>query len=471
LEYRRRELDISRSKCVSAIEELIVNVLETRFEIFDSVTIEQAKTRIIDVIGCLIAGVKAPGNTALVELVRDWGGKEEATILVHGVKTLAQNVAMVNCIMARSFDYEPNSALIDGKIIPSHISGTTIMTAMTIGEMVGVNGQELITAILVGEDMASRILAAASSEKRLDSIGTVNVFGATAIAGRLIGLNKFQMMNAMGICLDHITGSYQNVWDRTYSFKLSQGLSARSGIFSAQLAKQGWTATEDALLGKFAYYYLYFKDINNIDILSKDLGKIYYTEAHFKPYPSCRYNHGPIECILSLIRKHQIKAENIKEVNVYVSRRGLQAAVGKSFNIGDSPYVDALFSYQYAVANTLLRKCIKLEHFSDELICDPNINSLVSKINLAELPNAELLEAKVDVIMNDGRILSEYTEAPKGDQDKNPMSKDEILAKFWANVEFSNTLKKGNAEKLLLLLNKLEDVDRLDEIIQLLVVK
>ena len=433
-------------------------------------TIEQAKTRIIDVIGCLIAGVNAPGNTALVELVRDWGGKEEATILIHGGKALSQNVAMVNCIMARSYDYEPNTVLIDGKIVPSHISGTTIMTAMTMGEMAGVNGQELITAILVGEDMASRILAAAHSEKRLDSIGTVNVFGATAIAGRLIGLNKLQMMNAMGICLDHITGHYQNVWDRNYSFKLSQGLSARSGVFSAQLAKKGWTATKDALLGKFAYYYLHFKDINNINILSKDLGEKYYTEAHFKPYPSCRYNHGPIECILSLIRKHQIEAEEINEVNVYVSRSGLQAAVSKPFSIGDSSYANSLFSYQYAVANTLLRKCIKLEHFSDTFVCDANINSLVSKINLAELPNAELLESKVDVLMSDGRILSEYTEAPKGDQDKNPMSKDEILSKFWANVEFSNTLKKRDVEKLLQLLNKLEEVGRIDKITRLLVV-
>ena len=434
-------------------------------------TIEQAKTRIIDVIGCLIAGVNAPGNTALVELVRDWGGKEEATILVHGVKALSQNVAMVNCIMARSYDYEPNTALIDGKIIPSHLSGTTIMTAISTGEMAGVNGQELITAILVGEDMASRILAAAHSEKRLDSIGTVNVFGATAIAGRLIGLNKDKMMKAMGICLDHVTGHYQNVWDRSYSFKLSQGLSARSGIFSAQLAKKGWTATKDALLGKFAYFYLHFDDINDIDILMKNLGEKYYTDAHFKPYPSCRYNHGPVECILSLIGKHQIEAENIKEVNVYVSRSGLRAAVSRDFSVGDCPYVDSLFSYQYAVANTLLRKGIKLEHFSDEFICDAAINSLISKINLAELPDAELLEAKVDVLMNDGRILSEHIETPKGDQDKNPMSKDEIFAKFWDNVEFSNTLKKGNVEKLLRLLNKLEEVDRIDEIIQLLVAK
>jgi 2-methylcitrate dehydratase PrpD len=463
-------LDTGITECASATEELVVNILGTRFENFDSAVVEQAKIRIIDVIGCLLAGVKAPGNTALVELVRDWGGKEEATILVHGIKALCQNVAMVNCIMARSFDYEPNTAMVDGKIVPSHISGTTIITAMNTGEMAGVNGRELISALLAGEDMASRILAAASSEKRLDSIGTANVFGATAIAGRLIGLDKSQMMNAMGICLDHITGHYQNVWDRTYSFKLTQGLSARSGIFSAQLAKTGWTATKEPLLGKFGYYYLYFKDIDNIDILTKDLGKKYYTEAHFRPYPSCRYNHGPIECILSLTGKHQIETEKIKEVNVYVSRRSLQAAVSRDFNSEDSLYAYSLFSYRYAVANTLLRKGVRLEHLSEDSIRDAKIDSLIGKIHLAELPGSGLLESRVDVVMNDGSIFSEHIEAPKGDQEKNPMSRDEIIAKFWSNVEFSNTLKKKEAEKLLQLLNRLEELDSLDEVIRLLVV-
>jgi len=454
---------------VSATEELVENVLGTRFNWFDDVIIEQAKTRIIDSIGCLIAGVNAPGNSALVNLVKRWGGRKQATILVHGIRAQAQNVAMVNCIMARSYDYEPNGALVNGKIIPSHISGTTIMTAITMSEMMGANGQELITAMLVGENIASRILAAGSSTKRVDSIGTVNVFGATAIAGRLMRLNKSQMLNALGICLDQISGSYQNVWDGTGSFKLSQGLSARSGIFSAELARQGWSASKDPLLGKFGYFYLYSDGVTSSDVLTRDLGEKYYTEAHFKPYISCRYNHGPLECVFSLLHKHQIEAENIKEVNISVSRKSLQATVGKPFEGGDSPYAAALFSFQYTVANALLRKCIKPEHFSEELINDPDINVLVNKIKLSELPQAELLEANVNIVMNDGEEFSEYCDAPRGDQDKNPMSKDEIIAKFWANVESSRILKKENAEEVIRLVENIEKLDSLDRVIQLLV--
>jgi len=112
------------------LERLTANVLETRFENFDQSTVENAKARIIDVIGCLIGGANAPGNSELIDLVRDWGGKEEATILIHGGKAPAHNVAMVDSIMARSFDFEPVSPLVDGTSMPGHISGTTVMTAM-----------------------------------------------------------------------------------------------------------------------------------------------------------------------------------------------------------------------------------------------------------------------------------------------------------------------------------------------------
>lgn len=71
---------------MSIIGELIGNLIETRFVQFDDMVLEKAKERVIDVIGCAIAGADGPGCRALIDLVLDWGGKEEATILVHGKK-------------------------------------------------------------------------------------------------------------------------------------------------------------------------------------------------------------------------------------------------------------------------------------------------------------------------------------------------------------------------------------------------
>jgi len=229
------------------IENISENILNTNFENFDQAILENVKKRIIDVVGCLISGANAPGNLALIDLVRSWGGSKDATILVHGGRGPAHNVAMVNSIMARSFDFEAVMTFVDGVNIPSHISGTTVMTALTLGEQKEINGRELITALLVGEGLACRLLAATGFgfTKGWDCIGTVNTFGVTAIAGRLLGLTKNQIQNSFGIALNQLAGSLQNIWDGTICFKLPQGLSARNGIFSAELAKVGWNGPKE----------------------------------------------------------------------------------------------------------------------------------------------------------------------------------------------------------------------------------
>ena len=111
------------------IENLAANTLETRFDDINKETVETTKYRIIDTLGCLIGGSTDTGNTELAGLLRDEGGKEEATILIHGGKIPAANAALVNCVMARSFDFEPVSPLLDGVSWPGHISGTTVPTA------------------------------------------------------------------------------------------------------------------------------------------------------------------------------------------------------------------------------------------------------------------------------------------------------------------------------------------------------
>ena len=113
---------------------------------------------------------------------------------------------------------------------------------------------------------------------------------------------------------------------------------------------------------------------------------------------------------------------------------------------------------------------MKPEHFSDESIGDPQIKALIDKMTLEELPGASFQSAELKIIMKDGREFSEFTDAPKGHSTRNPMSKDEIISKFWTNVGFSQTVTRKNADRLLTLLGNLEELDQVDRIVELLVV-
>ena len=300
----------------SQIEAISKNALSARFEDFSRENLENAKDRILDVLGCVISGAKAPGNLGLLNLVRKWGGNEAATVLVHGGKIPAPNAALVNSVMARSYDFEATQASVNGTYLPSHISGTTVTTALTLAESENLNGKELISALLVGDDVACRILAASGFGFSLgwDNVGTVNAFGATAIAGRILKLSSKQLQNAFGLVLNQLAGSFEAIWDGTSAFKLVQGLSARNGIVSAELAKEGWTGPRDALLGKFGYFNLYTEGCTDPELLILDLGKKYHSEVTYKPYPGCRSNHASVDCALDLVQRYDVEPGEIDSV-------------------------------------------------------------------------------------------------------------------------------------------------------------
>jgi 2-methylcitrate dehydratase PrpD len=301
-------------------------------------------------------------------------------------------------------------------------------------------------------------------------IGPINPFGATAIAGRILGLNKKQMINAFGIVLNQLSGSFDTIQDTTTAFKLTQGTAARDGVFSAQLAGIGWTGPDDALLGEYGFYRLFSDGCQYPENLTKDLGVKYYSDGTLKPYPSCRSTHRAVDCALAVACKHGIDYRDIKEIFLQVPASDSTDVLSQPFTIGDFPHTDAIFSYQYTVATALMNKSVKPEHFTVEAITAPMINDFIKKIKVsAELPAGKSPVIRLKAITKDGKEIVESIDHAKGDQTRNPMSKDEITEKFWTNVEFSRKIVKKNAESLLALLENLEEVDDVNEIIRLLV--
>ncbi len=465
------ETNLTISQESTVIEKLTTHALDTRFENIDNYTLEATKYRIIDTLGCLIGGAKDAGNPELLRLIKDTDGKKEATILVHGDKAPVASAAFINCIMARSFDFEPVSPLFEGVSCPGHISGTTVPTAFTLAEMFNASGKELITALLVGDDIATRLLAASGFGFSLgwDGVGTVNTFGVTAIAGRFYKLNRLQLRNALGIALNQIGTTFQSFWDGTTSFKLPQGLAARGGITSVQLANAGWTGPEDALFGKFGYYKMFTNGCYKPEALTKDLGTKFYYDATIKPYPCCRITHAAIDCALTLIKKYNIKADMIESVNLDTAPGGIEHVVGYPFKIGPFPHGNAAFSYEYTIATAFLYGGVRPEHMTEPAIKHPAVAEFIKKIKLNDVDDIEFEKARMMITLKDGNKLVETITQVKGDPIYNPMTHEDIIAKFWINVDFSKTIKRKQAKQLLDKLLHLEKVDSVRKLVSLLV--
>ena len=451
------------------------NVLSTRFEDLSATTVANAKDRILDIVGCAIGGARAPGNAGLIELVKHWGGKPEATVLGHGLKAPAHTVAMANSILCRSFDWGVLTLIIDGRRFPTHTSETTVMTALALGESRGVSGRELISALVVGDDLAARIWTASDRPQPgqgpgrgpgFEPWGTITTLAAAAIAGRLLGLDGPQLRNAFGIALNMIAGAGSGLWDGATMFKLSQGTSARSGVNAAELARAGWTGLEDPLFGAHGSYYSSFAGCEHPERIIEGLGKVYHAEIVFKPYPGGRPTHAPIDAALALARKHEFDADDIEEAVLRTSPPATAAHYAKPYKVGDYPTGDALFSYRYSVASALVRKHARNEDYDEEHIRDPKVQALIARTRLEGLDRPEGVE--LEVRLKDGRLLREYVPVALGEP-SNPLSREGLAAKFMTQVEYSQTVSMSDAEKLLKLLARLEEVDDAGRLVELAV--
>jgi 2-methylcitrate dehydratase PrpD len=451
------------------VEELAKHIVEADFDAIDSLTIKHAKKRIIDVIGCMIGGSKAPGCEILVDLVKEWGGREEATIAVYGIKAPAHNVAMVNCIMSRSYDFGPVIAWVEGKPVVSHISESTIPTTLTMAEWKHIGGKEFLTALIYADDIVARILA---TEKRIapggwEHTGIANVFGTTAIAGRILGLSVQQLINAFGIALNQMGGTMQNLFDGAQTFKFPQGMSARNGIFSAELARKGYTSVKDPLFSKYGYFSLYCPAYD-AEILTRGLGKIFYSDSCFKIYSCCGAIIPTAECTLNMVHDHQIKIEDLDQVTINVTPAHLEQALGQPFKIGEFPQGNAVFNLRYVVASILLRKGLKPVHFTEQYVRDPVVFELSQQIQVTTtIPNEKHnIAADLRIKLKNGSEFETHIDGPRGSPLAEPITWQEIEQKFKENINFSNTIPKENGDNILDLISNLEVVEDMNELIR-----
>jgi 2-methylcitrate dehydratase len=379
---------------------------------------------------------------------------------------------MLNAIMARSYDFEVMAYVLEGKFFPSHHAATTVPTALALAEAHGAGGKELLTAMMVGDDLAARVQAASAGhpiDLGWDGCAVLSHLAAAATSSRLLGLNTRQTKNAFGIVVGLIGGTTQNYWDGALAFKLGQGTAAAHGIFSAALARGGWAGLEDPLFSQRGYLAVYGGGCVDQGILTRGLGEIYHGEGAFKPYPCGMPTHAGIDAALALMSQNNIEAEDIQEVVIHVPYGHMKSFYyAKPFVIRDFPQVDAAFSYIYTVAAALVNKSFGLQNFTEEAIRDPRIKSMIEKIKMVERPEGAELGMQVDLHLTNGRQISEY-KAEARDWATKTTPREQIIAKFRQQVAFSKTISQKKAESALELLQDLERQESVDQLLKFMV--
>jgi 2-methylcitrate dehydratase PrpD len=373
--------------------------------------VHQAKRSFMNFFAVALAGCRtAPVEIALRSLSEFSGGRQ-ATIIGRAERIDALSAAFLNAAGANVFDFCDNHVR---TVI--HPTAPVAPALLALSELRPVSGSELLLALVLGNEVETRIGLAVSPKHY--SLGwhitsTCGVFGAAAGSGKLLGLGPAKMAWAFGAAATQSSGLCECLG--TAAKSASVGNAARNGLWSALLAEKGFDGPPEPLNGVQGFYNAMGVP-PDLSRTTDGLGETWQImETAYKPYP-CGFVINPVlDCVLDWRRDHP----GAEAVRVVVRGHPLLA------DRTDRPQVSSgrqsQVSVQHGVAAALITGKAGLEQFSDACVNDPRVAALRGKVEVVRDAAFSTIAAAVDITTADGRTHVLSTTAARG-SDVNPMS-------------------------------------------------
>ena len=435
---------------------------------------EAAKKMVLDTIGVTIAGYNAGGVPEVIEQMRDWGGKPEATLLIYGGKLPAPQAAFANSAMAHAHDFDHTHQFGVG-----HVTVSLLPACLAAAEMTGASGKELLAAVILGQEVTCRLGSAFRKQKARGGYfvmgflpaSVIGGFGTTAAACRMFGMSVDETVSALGINYAQASGNRQALFDKTLTKRLQPAFAARSALWAAALAKRGVTGPPNALEGDAGLFRIY-KNADPCTPADLTEPRDFYEiqRDSIKPHPCCCVAHA--YTAVQLGQQHDFKGEDIELIQVHMGSG--PSLTGGPFQIGADPQVNVQFSSAYCVALGVLRGRMGLAEITDEQILkDTEVAELAKRVVMApidELPPPEPPKPGlipwtpiggryhgVKVRTKDGKTYTCFRTYRDALGPENTMAMDFVLRKFHQCTEFSEICPPRKAETIV---NSVMELDR-----------
>ncbi len=412
-------------RATSAIAEFIA---KSRWEDCPAEAVDAARRAILDCLGVMLAGSVEPAARIVTDIARSEGGAPLATVVGTPLRTGAVWAALANGTAAHALDFDDTNFAMMG-----HPTAPVLSAALAAGELALADGRALVHAFLLGfevETTLGEVLNPAHYEKGFHATGTLGTMGAAAAAARLLGLDATQTRTALAIAASQASGLKENFGTMTKPFHA--GHAARSGVLSGLLAREGFTASEQALEGPQGYFAVLGAGKREERAL-ETLGapwKILKTGVAVKPYPSCAFTHSIIDSTLELRRIHAIAPEQVEHVTVGVGASVPRILIHSNPRSG----LEAKFSGEFSAAAALCEGRVGIATFRDDKTDDPAIKTLMKRVRVVvdpEIPGEgdQHVWTRVTLRLRDGREVS-VAPRPVPGHPGSPLSLDQLREKF-----------------------------------------
>lgn len=402
---------------------------------FPALARTRARDAIADCVGCMLAGSRedlAPPLRATLPSFSE--PQADFASLMLGVASggkrfaSAADAALYNGTIAHALDFDDTNH-------PAYAHPSAVIAAamLAIAPRVATtpSGTALVDAYIVGFEFfgaLGRALNKQHYKRGWHTTGTFGALAAAASAGRLLGLNEDQMTMALGIAASSASGLRASFGSMTKP--LHAGQAARNGVLAALLAREGFTASEEAIEHSAGYISVFNDkigfDVTPLTRMGVELEILTEHGLALKPYAACGATHPGIEAAELLY--DAIEGRPIRSVRAGVCEMAFSPLIHV---MPESP-LEGKFSLHFCLAAALLYGPVTLATFSDEKVADPRIRSLIPRIAMElepRLKDDSEFATEVSVELEDGTRLVRFVPLAQGKPDR-WFTADRLHAKF-----------------------------------------
>lgn len=378
-------------------------IVNCRYESIEPRLIADMKYRVIDWLGCAIAGADYPQAIIGRQLFADIGGKQDAVIIGASGKYPTACAAMVNGIIGHVSELDDGHRKAIG-----HPGSVTLPVALALGEKLNITGKEFLQALAIGYDLFIRLgqTVNPSHYAYWHTTGTCGAFAATATAASIMKLTAEQTNNALGIVAT-LSGGL-TVSFGSHAKALNIGHACQNGIYAACLAEGGFTGAPDAITGKKGFIAATSTQDNHDSLIHCGETGLLSDTAFYKVYASCGHTNSPLDATFNLLNSHRPDPNNIVKIEVETYR--IAVSLTGEFKADNED--QAKFSLPYCMAVAILFGKVSLQQFKPGVLSDPAVRALAKKIVVTESSQATQRfpkrQASVTITLNNGQ---KYTDS------------------------------------------------------------
>jgi 2-methylcitrate dehydratase PrpD len=363
---------------------------EARYEEIPKPALEAARLAVLDWWGVTVAGAEEPVARILRETVEPPAGP--ASILGIDRTTAPLSAALLNGTAAHALDYDDVTLA-----LPGHLTAPLVPGLLAVAEARGLGGRDLVTALVVGVEVASRaarMLAPGHYRAGWHATTTLGRLGGAAAAARALQLDPARLDMAVGLAAAQASGIQESFGSMAKPFQV--GRAAADGLLSALAAEAGLTGAR-AILDSEGWARRLSPDRTPAR-LTEGLGQRWaVTELLFKRYPCCFGTHAAVAALLAL-RLPRETAGGIERVDLTVGPTTLQVANQREPRTG----LAGKFSMGYCAAAALLRGHVREDDFADAAVREPAVQALAARVHLTADPTLDETRARAVVHLAGG---------------------------------------------------------------------